>query len=355
MTMDGIIHNYNYDNNSDYPDDYDVTLHVIHNVHEDDTSSLAIRVVSSVLYMTVYILGIFGNGLVIGIIAFKMKKSVNTIWLFNLALADFLFTFFLPLTVVYTAMDHDWIFGKALCKVNSFILVLNMFTSIFLLTIISMDRCISVFFPVWSQNHRSTRLATFLSTIAWIIGFFLSAPHLIFRDTALKGNKTVCHINVIDENNEGIIHIAMVIIRFAFGYFIPLIVITLSYVTIVFKLKKNRMAKSRKPFKIIFTIIVAFFICWSPINILNILELFYDNFSDSLFKIGMPIVTAIAMANSCINPILYVIMGQDFKKFKLSILSRLDNALSEDTAHTRLSQKSFTQRSSFTEKESIMV
>ncbi|KAG8597837.1 hypothetical protein GDO81_002404 [Engystomops pustulosus] len=345
------------DTNYDYPDDeYDETLNVIDYYGEDETSSASLQIVPSVIYGAVCLLGVIGNGLVIGIIAFKMKKSVNTIWLFNLALADFMFSFFLPVTIVYTAMDHHWIFGQVMCKLNSFILFLNMFTSILILSTISLDRCITVILPVWSQNHRTTKLASILAVVAWIVGFLLSTPSFIFRDTVERHKKIICFNNyeMFGEGNGPRIHTLMTIVRFVFGYLIPLILITISYSIIVFKIQKNRMAKSGKPFKIIFTIIVAFFLCWSPYHVLHILELYPKYFPESLFKTGMPVATALASANSCINPILYVIMGQDFKKFKMKILSRLDNALSENSFHTRNSFKSFTHRSSMTEKESMI-
>ncbi|XP_018409773.1 PREDICTED: chemokine-like receptor 1 [Nanorana parkeri] len=351
MNNENEITKYGYD--TEY---YEDSLSVSHNEDDNNVSNIAVLVAPTLLYIVVWFLGVIGNGLVIGIIVFKMKKSVNTIWLFNLAMADFMFTFFLPLTVVYTAMDHHWIFGKVMCKLNSFILVLNMFTSVFLLTIISLDRCISVILPVWSQNHRSTRLASILSAVAWVIGFILSLPSFIYRDTVFDGNNVICFNNYsMFGKSDNKTHTTMMVIRFVFGYIIPLTMITFSYATIVFKLKKNKIVKSRKPFKIIFTIIVAFFICWTPFHILHVVERYHYKFPQNLLKISLPISTALAIANSCVNPIVYVIMGQDFKKFKMSILSRLDNAISEDTVHTRLSHRSFTLRSSVTEKDSTAI
>ncbi|XP_073510855.1 chemerin-like receptor 1 isoform X1 [Phyllobates terribilis] len=351
---------YNSNNNNDYNynyEDYENDSLSIFENGSDNENSVSLRILQSVLYSVVCAVGIIGNGLVIGIIAFKMKKSINNIWLLNLASADFLFSFFLPLTIVYTAMGHHWIFGKVMCKLNSFVLFLNMFTSIFLLTTISLDRCITVIFPVWSQNYRSIKRAKFLSFIAWTVAFFLSTPSLFFRDIYLSDKNIKCFDNyaMFGDGNESKIHTMMTMVRFVFGYLIPLILIIISYAIIVFKLKKNQMTNSGKPFKIIFSIIVAFFFCWSPYHVMHILELYRNHFPHSLFKIYIPIAVALASANSCVNPILYVIIGNDFRsKFNMKILSRLDNALSDDTLHTRHSFKSITHRSSVTEKESMI-
>lgn len=144
------------------------------------------------------------------------------------------------------------------------------------------------------------------------------------------------------------------ITRFLCGFLIPVFIITACYLTIVCKLRRNRLAKNKKPFKIIVTIIVTFFLCWCPYHTLYLLELHHTAVPSSVFSLGLPLATAIAIANSCMNPILYVFMGQDFKKFKLALFSRLVNALSEDTGHSSYpSHRSFTKMSSLNERTSV--
>ncbi|XP_005007286.1 chemerin-like receptor 1 [Cavia porcellus] len=326
------------------------------------------RIFLVVIYSIVCFLGIVGNGLVIAIATFKMKKTVNTVWFLNLAVADFLFNVFLPIHIVYAAMDYHWVFGTAMCKISNFLLIHNMYTSVFLLTVISFDRCISVLLPVWSQNHRNIRLAYMACIVIWVLAFFLSSPSLIFRDTANLHGRISCFNNFslsAPESSSWPAHfqldpvghnrqMVVTLTRFFCGFLIPVSIITVCYLTIVCKLHRNRLAKTKKPFKIIMTIIVTFFLCWCPYHTLYLLELYHKAMPGVVFSLGLPIATAIAIANSCMNPILYVFMGQDFKKFKVTFFSRLVNALSEDTGHSSYpSHRSFTKMSSMTEKYSM--
>ncbi|KAM7050620.1 chemerin-like receptor 1 isoform 1-T6 [Molossus nigricans] len=324
-----------------------------------------IRIFLVVVYSIICLLGILGNGLVIFIATYKMKKTVNTIWFVNLAIADFLFNIFLPIHITYAAMDYHWVFGTIMCKISNFLLIHNMYTSVFLLTVISIDRCISVLLPVWSQNHRSTRLAYMACVVIWVLAFFLSSPSLVFRDTALVHGKISCfnnfNLSVASSSPWPALphldsvmfhrHMVVTITRFLCGFLVPLLIITACYFTIVCKLQRNRLAKTKKPFKIIVTIIITFFLCWCPYQTLQLLELHHTSLPGFIFSLGLPLATAIAIANSCLNPILYVFMGQDFKKFKIAFFSRLVNALSEDTGHSPYpSHRSFTKMSSINER-----
>ncbi|KAF7240777.1 Chemokine-like receptor 1 [Varanus komodoensis] len=325
------------------------------------STSFLLQVLPVGIYSVTCLLGLLGNGLVIAMVTLKMKKSTSTVWFLNLALADFLFNVFLPLNIAYTAMGYHWAFGRCMCKVNSLLLNLNMYTSVFLLTMISFDRCVSVVFPVWAQNHRSPKLAWALCALIWALGFLMSSPSLVFRDVFVKHNAIACFNNFSLSQSQSDAqlgrtrHLAVTVARFLAGFVVPLAVITACYLVIVFRLRRNRLAKSKKPLRIIVALIVIFFSCWCPYHVFHLLETQHHLVPPSLLRVGLPIVTAIAVSNSCMNPVLYVFMGQDFKNFKVAILSRLANALSEETVHGSLSRRSFTRQYSITEKETTLL
>ncbi|XP_063171407.1 chemerin-like receptor 1 [Candoia aspera] len=358
--MDGL------DNSSEYVDYYEYidnnTVSVTYNKRPRRDFLTIVQVLAVLIYSITCLLGLLGNGLVIAII-FKMKKSVTTIWFLNLAAADFLFNVFLPLNIAYTAMNYHWVFGRDMCKVTSLLLNFNMYTSVFLLTTISFDRCILVVFPVQSQKHRTPTVAWLFCVLIWAIGFLMSSPSLIFRDTVTVQDRISCFHNfsLSSSPNDTTLgfqrHRMVTTVRFLMGFIIPMVIITVCYITIIFRLKRNRLAKSKKPLRIIVAIITTFFLCWCPYHTFYLLETQHHSVPKTVLETGLPLVTAIAVSNSCMNPILYVFMGQDFKKFKITILSRLASALTEDTIQSihSFTRKSFTKPSSVTEKESMLL
>ncbi|RXN10239.1 chemokine-like receptor 1 [Labeo rohita] len=326
-----------------YEDDYD----------ENTDLRKSLNIMSLIVYSLAFVLGVVGNGIVIWVTGFKMKRTVNTVWFLNLAVADFLFTAFLPLSVAYTAMGFHWPFGQFMCKFNSTLSFLNMFASVYILVVISVDRCVSVVRPIWAQNHRNVSRASVVSFGVWLFALVLSSPYFVFRDTAPDHyNPSIinCFNNFAlsdDLETPKVVelrklrHRAMIITRFIIGFVVPFLIIVSCYAVIIHRLQRNRSMTGRtgRPFKIIAAVITAFFLCWAPYHILMLMELVnhvkYSSTLQYITNVGIPIVTSLAFLNSCLNPLLYVFMGQDFKdKVRKSILKVLESAFTEEVSRT---------------------
>ncbi|KAF7655976.1 hypothetical protein LDENG_00047620 [Lucifuga dentata] len=111
-------------------------------------------------------LGILENALILWVVGFRLqRRTVASVWVLNLAMSDFLSTLMLPLFTFYLYSSHSWELGIPVCQAQASIFFLNMFVSAFLLAAISLDRCLLVSKPVWSQNHRTVAGAWKLSTL----------------------------------------------------------------------------------------------------------------------------------------------------------------------------------------------
>ncbi|XP_034731321.1 chemokine-like receptor 1 [Etheostoma cragini] len=321
----------------------------------------SLHIMSLIVYCLAFVLGVLGNGVVIWVTGFKMKKTVNTVWFLNLAVADFLFTAFLPMSVTYLATGFHWPFGKFMCKLNSTLNFLNMFASVYILMVISVDRCVSVVWPVWTQNHRNVRKASLVSLGVWVLALILSAPYFIFRDTGssdLHKDIINCYNNFAFSDDfetpsvqelRQFRHQAMTITRFLLGFVVPFTVIVSCYAVIIHRIRRNRTlaSQSSRPFKIIAAVITTFFLCWAPYHIMALIELvsvllsYPSETLEYVTTIGIPIATSLAFINSCLNPLLYVFIGQDFKdKVRKSILKVLETAFQEEVTGSHTDTKS---------------
>ncbi|XP_018426048.1 PREDICTED: chemokine-like receptor 1 [Nanorana parkeri] len=291
--------------------------------------------ISIVVCAVTFFLGTMGNGLVIFFTTFRMKKTVSVVCFLNLAIADFIFTFLLIFRIVRLTLAFHWPFGRVMCKVDVTVFYINLFASLFLITVISIDRLVIVKFPVWCQNHRNPRLASIVASIVWILLLLFSLPYTIFKDTVNVKNAVHCKYNYdIDAS------MATSITRFIIGFVLPLTVIVSCYTVILLHIRRNYTTMSNKPLKMIAAVIIVFFVCWFPYHIFSLLQLSIKYGGKNYFKdvvlIGKHFSTSIAIMNSCVNPILYVFMGHDFKeKFWSSIQPMFENAFMEEPIQTQ--------------------
>ncbi|XP_008301141.1 chemokine-like receptor 1 [Stegastes partitus] len=289
------------------------------------TSQSSLTYVLVTANIIISVVGLAGNSLVIWICGWKMKTTVITTWYISLAISDLLFCVFLPLDVFYMITSH-WPFGQILCKLSSSALFLNMYSSVFLLVLISADRCLMALFPVWSHNHRRVSKAFWIVVLMWILSALLTLPSMIFRKTTVHGSVTQCHTDYKGHSR----HKAVALTRFICGFLIPFQIIVSCSLVLCVKLRSLTI-KSTKPYKIMVALIVSFFFCWVPYHTFVLLELDLKNHSVEVQKAGLRVGSTLAAANSFISPLLYVFIGNDFKRtLKKSLTSGIEEAMADD-------------------------
>lgn len=115
-------------------------------------------------------------------------KTATNIYIFNLALADALATSTLPFQSAKYLME-TWPFGELLCKLVLSIDYYNMFTSIFTLTMMSVDRYIAVCHPVKALDFRTPAKAKLINVCIWVLSSLIGVPIMVMAVTKTKGKR----------------------------------------------------------------------------------------------------------------------------------------------------------------------
>ncbi|XP_078510007.1 putative G-protein coupled receptor 33 [Lissotriton helveticus] len=300
-----------------------------------------VNLVSSVFLFFTACIGIFGNSLFIWTLGFRMKKTVNTVWFFSLVLSSWTYSMIMPILGGFVLLDFHWPFGKAMCKVANTLISLTMYASVFILTIISLDRYILVLHPIGARRYRTARCATIISYSIWSAAIMFSAPYLFFRELRHdEKNKTICTNNYLFsddwktpevQSRRDKIDLCLFLLRFLVAFLLPFVVITSCYVSIAFKVNVRSLSMPSKLIKVIMVSVVSFFVCWTPYHLLHCLILFRGSVPELLIQASRLVATIASCVNACFTPIFYIFIGDNFKAvFKKSLLHLIESAFHEE-------------------------
>ncbi|KAL0202940.1 hypothetical protein M9458_000958 [Cirrhinus mrigala] len=313
-------------------------------------------------------LGILENGLVLWVLGFRLRrKTVAAVWVLNLALSDFLTTLTLPLFTHYLSMNHSWELGGPLCAAQASIFYLNMFVSAFLLAVISVDRCLLVAKPVWTQNYRNVSAAWKICGLGWAWAAVNAFPYFMFRSVVEKRDRRkLCYHNFALYSSSDTLHTdckvrqaATAVSKVLLAFVVPLVIIAVSYTIIVLNLRARRKRlesrrlgasngklKSSKSFcslsslgkqnttrlsqsfmKMVVSVIATFILCWVPYHIFCLLEVTAQY---KLVEVFLPIVTTFTFLNPVLNPIIYTFSCPNFSTRIRQSLEALFEGLVEE-------------------------
>ncbi|XP_033999625.1 somatostatin receptor type 5-like isoform X1 [Trematomus bernacchii] len=316
--MDGYYNWTSISDNATLPSSKPYPSYPTHKNNSDLPEPMSFNVVTAVVYSIVFIVGLLGNTLVIYVVVrYTKMKTITNMYILNLALADELCILGIPFLGTSGVLSY-WPYGDFFCKVYMTADAMSQFSSIFCLTVMSIDRYMAVVHPGRSANWRKPQVAKILNGMVWVVSFVVVLPVTIYSHVQEDFN--TCNITWPEPHN--LWAIAFILYTSILGFFGPLVVICLCYLLIVIKVRSagvragrtRRRRSERKVTRMVVIIVLVFVLCWLPFfttNMVNLVHIIPESNTNAAIYFFLVILTYV---NSCANPILYGFLSDNFRQ-----------------------------------------
>ncbi|KAM3840791.1 proto-oncogene Mas-like [Vipera latastei] len=240
-------------------------------------------------FALICILGLVGNAGTTYLLAFSIKRNSFTTYILNLSIADFGVLTSLIVAAMFVGVST--LHKRSYIVQTFFFLFFELFSftysaSQFLLTAISLDRCVAALFPLWHRCHRPPYLSTLACGLIWILSFLLSAVHFIFHQNRGSGSSPLLYQLIVN------------------GLFCTPLMVS-STVTLWIHMRSKSQRTQRKLLTTILLALLFFLLFSLPM---------YASYVIYYFSFPHPVLLTVgigsAVLNSSINPLLYFLVGR---------------------------------------------
>ncbi|XP_009676568.2 leukotriene B4 receptor 1 [Struthio camelus] len=306
---------------------------------EESSSHLTWNIERSVVCIILslsFIVGTPGNCIVIWTVCTKMKQvSPSVLLILNLAIADILVLITLPIWI-YSFAD-SWVFGVIFCKILVFIIYCSMYASIFLITALSLERLLAVFYPFTIQKYKTKEKIFVIIFLIWFLSITFGISVIPFQETEEMNGGLQCTCRNYSSNRQKVSYLLLETLA---GFAIPFLIIFTCYVCVGKRISKMTYQSKRRSERLIASVVVAFILCWLPHHLFNILEIISVQIElsnkevslalDEILNIGVYISGALVFISSCINPLLYAFAARRFQNhLRFAKISKLFEQMSQ--------------------------
>ncbi|XP_037537281.1 chemokine XC receptor 1-like [Nematolebias whitei] len=277
-------------------------------------NSFDFSTINGYIFILITIISVIGNILLI--FALHTQKDLNSViktHILNLACSDLIFTASLPFWSYYHL--HHWIFGDFMCKFITMVHFVGLYSSIFILTALTVDRFIAVVLNKWWNNNLRKRCAVGASVAAWIISIAAS----VYDTSKIQVEEDYyCEANY-DVDLGYYFQVSLL-------FLLPLIIIIFCLFAIIMTVFQSTSRQRHKAIGIVFCTISAYFICWGPYNFLLFIKFLYEPKgckAVELLETTYNICRILAFSHCCVNPSL-CLLSQTVRRH---LLSRLEGEI----------------------------
>ncbi|WKY03948.1 hypothetical protein Q1695_005153 [Nippostrongylus brasiliensis] len=302
--------------------------------------SIVELIIWCILYAVIALLAVIGNSLVIFITLLRLRtRAVTTYFIINLAFADLLTGIFAIPFKFQAALFQEWFLPSSLCQIVPYAETVSLSVSVFTLTASAVHEFRTTFFP--KHGRMNTGHARSLVLFIWLVAALVSLPHGLFhRVYQIQDGDIIisqCRPVYADENWWKIYNIYLTIIH----YFVPMIILDTAYSMIAIKIwgstisrgeesqnlnqsSLNTEISNRKLMNMLLIVVACFSLCWFPLEsylLLNEIrpEINGWKYINVLFFCSH----WLAMSNSCLNPIIYGLFNNKYKREYRRVFNQL--------------------------------
>ncbi|XP_048855612.1 chemerin-like receptor 2 [Brienomyrus brachyistius] len=300
--MDDLNETFDYDyNETAVPDKLDAEAQEMNNLIYMYTG----------MYSITILLGVSLNILVIITLFRRIGNYEAAVWLLGMAISDLIFCLFLPFLIVSAWENFTWRFGWILCKLNSFVPFMSMYSTAFILSFMSLEQLFFNRLSCISCRFNASKLTLLIS---WFAAAVLSCPSLVYRVVQYKNNGEVCMDNYEYETtglvtSEGLMRKRVVLyMRFIFGFILPVASAAICYCLLVLR-KNSFQIKSSVNYHITKALVIGHCLCWLPCLCLPLWQHHSTTEISPIFAIIVPVSNALAAMSGCIKPVIYIFIG----------------------------------------------
>ncbi|XP_048367445.1 CX3C chemokine receptor 1 [Sphaerodactylus townsendi] len=273
------------------------------------------KVYVPILYSLVFIIGLFGNLLVVfTIVKGGHRKSITDIFLLNLATSDLLFVISLPFWGYYIV--RGWTLGNLSCRIVSSFYSIGFFGGMFFITVISIDRYLAIVHATIFMKGRTARHGFLTSLVVWVLAILCAAPHFAYVQKLENTCAPRYPPNLVN-TWPVFCNLEINII----GFLLPMVIMSICYLRIIKTLFTCKNHRKRRAMRLILRVVLVFFLFWTPHQVSIFLQTlkFFNIFESCnvlrfLYYI-MHATETLAFSHCCLNPIIYAFAGEKFRKY----------------------------------------
>lgn len=334
MTTDAMAeHNFHSTSSIDYNTTAEIQKHDHLNTKCGNFSLKdgSLRVPLAVFYSLFFLFGLAGNLLALWVfLRLHSKKNSVRIFLINLALADLLLIICLPFRVVYHANYDCWSLHPVICKIVGNVFYMNMYASIVLLGLISIDRYMKLQRVRSRQTFLSHKQSIVTCCLLWVTATVFIIPLIALGRDHTTSNMCFQYKHLSNAKWKAYLNIIVVVV-----FWVVYGCLVTSYGKIAMGLlqvsEQNpdfpNAAKYGRTARKSFFVLFLFTLCFVPYHLVRIFYI-YSQITDvscqwvqTVDKTN-EIALLLSAFNSCLDPVMYFLLCGSVRRTVLQVLHK---------------------------------